>query len=73
MRETEKCQFFNDKIDQHAPDVAGDEGVLLRIDKVSYTRYMVSTAGHNVPPDLFPHMTQSREGDSRTNVAGEPW
>jgi len=27
-------------------------------DKQSCARYIVSTAGHSVPPDLFPHQSE---------------
>ena len=58
----EKCQFFNDKMENMPPTSPAMKESFCATDKASCARYMVSTAGHTVPPDLFPHMTERAKG-----------
>ena len=58
----EKCQFFNDKMDDMPATSPAMKETYCESDRTSCARYMVSTAGHNVPPDLFPHMTERAKG-----------
>jgi hypothetical protein len=49
------CPFFNDKL-AAMPDVTTMmKNRYCRGDKTKCARYVVSTAGGFVPPDLFPH------------------
>ncbi len=59
---TEKCQFFNDKMENMPPTSPMMKESFCGTDKESCARYMVSTAGHSVPPDLFPHMAERAKG-----------
>ncbi len=52
---TEKCQFFNDRMENMPPTSAALKELYCRTDKEGCARYRVSTAGHPVPADLFPH------------------
>jgi hypothetical protein len=59
---TEKCQFFNDKMENMPPTSPRMKEYFCGTDKTSCARYMVSTAGQSVPPDLFPNMTDRANG-----------
>jgi hypothetical protein len=54
----EKCQFFNDKMDNMPPTSRAMKDSFCMGDKKGCARYLVSTSGLPVPPDLFPHMTE---------------
>jgi hypothetical protein len=55
---TEKCQFFNDRMENMPPTSEAMKDTFCREDKQACARYAVSTAGHSVPPDLFPDMIE---------------
>ena len=59
---TEKCQFFNDKMENMPPTSPAMKASYCETDKNGCARYMVSTAGHSVPPDLFPHQADRAKG-----------
>jgi len=54
----QKCQFFNDKMENMPPTTPKMKESYCASDKQSCARYIVSTAGHSVPPDLFPHQSE---------------
>jgi hypothetical protein len=54
----EKCQFFNDRMDDMPTASETMKGSYCMADKNGCARYVVSTSGHSVPPDLFPHMME---------------
>ncbi len=54
----EKCQFFNDKMDNMPSTSQAMKDSFCMADKEGCARYVVSTSGHAVPSDLFPHMTE---------------
>ena len=58
----EKCQFFNERMENMPPTSPMMKEAYCATDKVSCARYMVSAAGQSVPPDLFPHMTDRAKG-----------
>ena len=55
---TEKCQFFNDRMVDMPETSQAMKDSFCAADKNGCARYVVSTAGHSVPPDLFPHMME---------------
>jgi len=58
----EKCQFFNDKMENMPTTSPTMKAIFCATDKASCARYIVSTAGHPVPLDLFPDMTERAKG-----------
>lgn len=54
----EKCQFFNDRMDDMPPTSQALKELFCMADKKGCARYAVSTSGHSVPPDLFPDMME---------------
>ncbi len=58
----EKCQFFNDRMEDMPPTSQTMKDSYCMTDKTGCARYVVSTAGHPVPPDLFPHMLDRARG-----------
>jgi hypothetical protein len=54
----EKCQFFNDRMEDMPPMSQAMKDSFCMADKNGCARYVVSTSGHPVPPDLFPHMME---------------
>lgn len=59
---TEKCQFFNDRMENMPPTSPAMKESYCATDKTGCARYMVSTAGHPVPADLFPDMRDRAMG-----------
>jgi hypothetical protein len=55
---TPKCQFFNDQMADMPSTSQAMKDVFCIADKDGCARYVVSTSGHQVPPDLFPHMME---------------
>ena len=55
---TEKCQFFNDKMENMPSTSPMMKVSYCETDKHGCARYQVSTAGFSVPPDLFPHQSE---------------
>lgn len=55
---TEKCPFFNDRMENMPSTATAMKESFCMADKEGCARYVVSTAGHSVPPDLFPHMAE---------------
>jgi len=59
---TEKCQFFNDRMENMPAHSAAMKISYCQDDKQACARYQVSTAGRSVPPDLFPHQADRARG-----------
>ncbi len=59
---TEKCQFFNDKMENMPLTTPAMTVSYCETDKETCARYVVSTAGFSVPPDLFPHQAERAKG-----------
>ena len=57
-KKTENCQFFNDRLDDMPPTSPAMKDSFCRADKHGCARYVLSTSGHPVPPDMFPHMME---------------
>jgi len=54
----EKCQFFNDRMADMPSMSQAMKDSFCMADKKGCARYVVSTSGHPVPSDLFPHMME---------------
>lgn len=58
---TPKCQFFGDKMENMPAAAEAMKAAFCLNDKDSCARYVLSTSGRPVPPDLFPDMIQRAE------------
>ena len=56
---TPKCQFYGDKMENMPPTSSAMKQAFCMSDKNACARYLLSTSGKPVPPDLFPDMIET--------------
>jgi hypothetical protein len=59
---TPTCQFYGDKMENMPAEAAAMKEAFCMSQKEACARYVLSTSGRPVPPDLFPDMIERARG-----------